>query len=142
MRMQKLLQRFVYPYLNRWVESIKDIGGYSILHSDGYILPYMDDIVASGVHALQAVDPTAGMDIYALQESYKGRLCLCGNMDNGLLVTADPENIYNAVCQLISACGPVGGYVFGCSNAVQTDVPAANYEAVVRAYQKEIKKRS
>ena len=77
------MERFVFPYMQKWAAYIKKKNGYSILHSDGNINVYMDDIANSGINALQAIDPTAGMDIVALQNKYSNKICLCGNLDVG-----------------------------------------------------------
>lgn len=128
------MERFIYPYLTKWAETVKNAGAYSIMHCDGNINPYMDNIASSGINALQAIDPTAKMDLYTLQQTYSQKLCLCGNLDLGLLVTGKPEQIYEEAKSMILKCKPTGSYVFGCSNAVQDEVPPPNYKAVVEAY--------
>ncbi|MFC2129693.1 uroporphyrinogen decarboxylase family protein [Bacteroidota bacterium] len=128
------MERFIYPYLSKWAEAVKELGGFSILHSDGNINPYMDEIADSGINALQAIDPTAKMDIAELQMLYHERLCLCGNVDIGVLMMESPDEIYHAVKELLSCCGDKGSFIFGCSNAVQEDVPIQNYLALVGAY--------
>jgi uroporphyrinogen decarboxylase len=133
------MERFIYPYLAKWAETIKNLEGYSILHCDGNINPYMDNIASSGINGLQAIDPTANMNLYSLQQTYSQKLCLCGNLDLGLLVTGKPEQIYEEVKSMITKCKPVGSYVFGCSNAVQDEVPKENYLALVQAYRESSK---
>ncbi len=128
------MERFIYPYLSKWVETIRSFGGYSIMHCDGNINAYMDKIASSGINGLQAIDPTAKMDLFFLQKTYHKELCLCGNLDLGLLITGKPEQIYEEAKSMILKCKQIGSYVFGCSNAVQEDVPTQNYKAVVEAY--------
>jgi len=57
------MKRWILPYLTQFAESIRELGMYSILHSDGNLVKYIDDIANSGIDALQAIDPTAGMDM-------------------------------------------------------------------------------
>lgn len=128
------MERFIYPYLSKWAETIKKSGGYSILHSDGNINPYMDQIAVSGINALQAIDPNAKMDIAELQNRFHESLCLCGNFDIGTLMMQNPEEIYAATLELLQTCSSHGSFAFGCSNAVQEDVPKEHYLALVRAY--------
>jgi uroporphyrinogen decarboxylase len=128
------MERFIYPYLSKWAETIKNTGGYSIMHCDGDINVYMDKIASIGINGLQAIDPTAKMNLYSLQQTYSQKLCLCGNLDLGLLVTGKPEQIYDEAKSMIMKCKPIGSYVFGCSNAVQDEVPKENYLALVQAY--------
>jgi len=77
------------PYLRRWVAEVRDMGCFAILHTDGDVTPYMEDIANSGVHALQAIDPVAGMDIRKVKEQVGDRLC--GNVDCGLLLNGSPQ---------------------------------------------------
>lgn len=128
------MERFVLPYLRKWAAEIKALGAYSILHTDGNIMPCLEAIADSGVNAIQAIDPTAGMDLYETKRQVGDRLCLCGNMDCGLLLTGTPEQVYAAARDLLLCCKPGGGLVFGASNAVQREVPVANYRAMARAW--------
>lgn len=128
------MERFILPYMHEWAAHIRKAGGYSILHSDGNLDMYMEPIVQTGVNALQAIDPVAHMDIVALQQKYSDRLCLCGNIDVGMLNTATPEKVNGSSKALLQSCGAAPGFVFGASNAIQKEIPFENYQAMVKAY--------
>ncbi len=128
------MERFIWPYLRRWAEAVKEMGGYTILHSDGNIAPHIQDIAASGIHAWQAVDPSAGLDIRKIKKAVQGRICLCGNVDCSLLVSGTPEQIYEVTRDLLLDCKAGGGLVLGASNAVQKAVPVENYKAMAQAW--------
>ena len=132
---RKQMDRFVWPYLRRWAAAMKEMGLYSILHSDGNLTDSLEAIAESGVDALQAIDPTAGMDLYAAKRQVAGRLCLCGNVNCGLLLTGSPEEVFEATRGLLESCKRGGGLVLGTSNAVQPEVPAENYRAMIQAWQ-------
>jgi uroporphyrinogen decarboxylase len=129
------MQRFILPYLAEWSEQVKAIGGYAILHTDGNIMPYIQDVADSGIHALQAIDPTAGMNMTETQQAVGERLCLCGNVDCGLLLNGKSDEVYAATEKLLRECNAGGGFVLGASNAVQPEVPAENYRALIRAWE-------
>lgn len=128
------MERWIYPYLQRWAGAARDLGLYSILHSDGNLTPYMEQLATSGVDAIQAIDPVAGMDIAAVNEQVAGRVCLCGNIDCGLLLAGTPEKVFKATEKLLTSCKPGGGFVLGASNAVQPEVPMSNYRAMIEAW--------
>ncbi len=128
------MKRFVLPYLNEWSVKCHEMGLHTILHSDGQLTPYLDAIAATEVDALQAIDPIAGMDMRQAREIVGKRLCLCGNVDCGLLLRGRPEDVYQATSDLLKTCKAEGGLILGASNAVQSEVPAANYLAVVAAH--------
>ncbi len=127
------MERFVLPYLERWAAHIKQIGGMSILHSDGNLNLYLDRIADTGVNALQAIDPVAGMDIRKAKQQVGNKLCVCGNIDVGKLITESPESIYNEVKWLLDFMKVKPGFVLGASNAVQKEIAINNYLALVEA---------
>lgn len=128
------MKRYILPYLSEWAAQVKRMGCYAILHTDGELTPCLEDIAHSGIHALQAIDPVAGMDILVVKRQVGGRLCLCGNLDCGLLVSGSPEEVYAAARDLLLGCKAGGGFVLGASNAVQPEVPIANYRAMIDAW--------
>mgnify|MGYP005840625791 CR=1 FL=1 len=128
------MDRFILPYLYKWAEEMKKAGIYSILHSDGNLDPCMEQIADSGINALQAIDPVAGMDIFKVSERVKGRLCLCGNVDCGMMVTGPAEKVYEVTGELLRRVKAGGGFVLGASNAVQQETPAENYLEMIRAW--------
>ena len=128
------MQRFIFPFLRRWAEAVRAMGALPILHTDGDVSAYLDAIAGSGVAGLQAVDPLAGMDMKAAQERVRGRIALCGNVDCGLLVAGTPESVFAATSGLLSSCKSEGNLVLGASNAVQQEVPKANYSAMIEAW--------
>jgi len=75
------------------------------------------------------------MDLYAAKRQVAGRLCLCGNVNCGLLLTGSPEEVFEATRGLLESCKRGGGLVLGTSNAVQPEVPAENYRAMIQAWQ-------
>jgi uroporphyrinogen decarboxylase len=128
------LDRFWYPYLHRWTAAVKDMGLYSILHSDGNLTAIIPELAASGLGGLQAIDPVAGMDIVAVKKQTKNNLCLCGNIDLGLLQFGPVEKITaqtRTVCEQIK---PGGAFILGASNAVFQGIPPAHYDAMLAAW--------
>jgi hypothetical protein len=128
------MQRFILPYASRWAEGVHALGLYAILHSDGQLTPHLDALAGTGLDALQAIDATAGMDINLARQIAGSRLCLCGNVDCGLLLLGTPEQVYEATAKLLQAQKPHGAFVLGASNAVQKDVPMQNYRAMIEAW--------
>jgi len=129
------LERFFLQFLRPWTEMVADAGAYSILHTDGNVTAVLDTLADTKLHALQAIDPVAGMDIVAAKRTVADRLCLCGNVDCGLLELGTPEDVTSAAAELLGALGNESGFVLGSSNALQNTIPKTNYEALVAAHQ-------
>jgi uroporphyrinogen decarboxylase len=128
------MARFILPYLRSWSAEMRRMGLYAIMHTDGMIDPILEDLACSGLHALQAIDPVAGMDMVRAQRQVGERLCLCGNVDCGLLQFGPPEKIYESTKSLLQACKSGGRFVLGASNAVFQQMPIENYRAMVQAW--------
>lgn len=128
------MERWILPYLTQWSNAIREMGMYTILHTDGNLTRYMDAIASTGLDAIQAIDPTAGMDMRKTRDIVGRRLCLCGNIDCGLLLKGQPDDVYHSTRNLLTTCKADGGLVLGASNAVQPEVPMENYRAMIRAW--------
>jgi uroporphyrinogen decarboxylase len=96
----------------------------------------MDDILASGVDAIQCVDPLAGMDIVQLKKDTAGRLTLIGNLDCSILQLGTAEQIDGACKTIIEGCKFGGDFVFSGCNAIFKGIPAENYQVMVDARKK------
>jgi uroporphyrinogen decarboxylase len=131
------MRRFILPDLDRWAQQCKAMGLYTILHTDGRLPPpWLDAIADTAVDALQAIDPTAGMEMAATKAQVGDRLCLCGNVDCGLLCSGTPDEVELSTMALLCDCMAGGGFVLGASNAVQREVPAENYRAMLAAWKR------
>ena len=128
------LERWYFPYLIKWAEFIKKNGMYTILHTDGNISSILNKIVDTGIQALQAIDPVANMDITKVKKQIGNKICLCGNVDCGLLEIGKPEEIYISTKKILLSCKEGGRFVLGASNAVNINTPRENYEAMISAW--------
>ena len=78
---------FVAPYLERLIKAYRVLGFYSIKHTDGNIMPIIDQIVQCSPDALHSLDPQGGVSLAEVSEKYGDRICLIGNVNCGLLQT-------------------------------------------------------
>lgn len=126
-------ERFILPFIQNWTKEVKSLGCLPVLHTDGNVSMYLDELSDSGLLAIQAIDPVAGMNIKETKEKINGRMAVCGNVDCGILLTGKPEDVYNETKKILVDCKDGGGLIIGASNAVQQEVPIENYEALVKA---------
>lgn len=129
------MDRYVNPYLHQWAACVKEMGLYAILHTDGNINLILNSLVDSGIQALQAIDPVAGMDIRKVKSLVGHKVCVCGNVDCGLLFSGSEEAIFEETRDLLLDCKPGGGFVLGASNAVHRETPIKHYLALIRAWE-------
>lgn len=130
---------FIAPYLSRIIASYRRLGKIVIKHTDGNIMPIIDQIVACGPHALHSLDPQARVDIAEVKAKYGGKVALCGNVNCGLMQSGTEDEVL-ASCEYAMKHGkPGGGYVFCTSNCVYPGMPLDRYELMIR-YWKENRK--
>jgi uroporphyrinogen decarboxylase len=128
---------FVTPFLARLVQGYRDQGYYVIKHTDGNIMPILDQLAQCRPHALHSIDPQAGVDIAEVKRLYGKDLCLIGNVNCGLLQNGYEDEIIENARYCLKHGMPGGGYIFGTSNCVYTGMPLERYELINRLWQNE-----
>ena len=88
-----------------------------IMHSDGNMLPLLDDLVELGIAGLHPNEKGA-MDIRATKAAYGDRLCLLGNVDLNILGMGTTSDVEAEVRGLIRDVGPGGGYIVSSGNSL------------------------
>jgi uroporphyrinogen decarboxylase len=128
---------FVAPYLAQLIQGYRDLGFYVIKHTDGNILPILDQLVEANPHALHSLDPQAGVDIAEVKRRCGDRLCLIGNVNCGLLDSGSERDVIESTRYALKHGMPGGGYIFSTSNCVYTGMPLAMYDLMLDIWRKE-----
>ena len=128
---------FVTPYLTRLTKAYKDMGFYVMKHTDGNIMPILDQLVDSEPHALHSLDPQGGVDLAEVKKLYGDRVALVGNVNCGLLQTGTDEEVAADVRRSLKDGMPGGGYVFSTSNCVYTGMDIERYRLMHRIWREE-----
>ena len=118
---------FVTPYLAKLIKGYRDMGFYTIKHTDGNIMPIIDQLVDCNPHALHSIDPQAGVDIAEVKRLYGDRVCLIGNVNCGMLDTGTDEQVIESARYALKHGMPGGGYIFSTSNCVYTGMKLSRY---------------
>lgn len=106
-----------------------------IIHSDGNLMPIMDDLLSLGIAGLHPNEKGA-MDIRAMKRDHGHRLCLLGNVDLNILGLGTPEDVEAEVRGLIRDVGPGGGYIVTSGNSLAGYLRPENCLALSQAVQK------
>lgn len=125
-----MFAEFVTPYLKQVIDGIRSMGCYAIKHSDGNLMPVLDQIMSCNPHALHSLDPMAGMDIRKIKEEYGKQVCLIGNVHCAYLQTGTPEQIRDSAEYAMEYGKPGGGYIFSTSNTVFKGMPMESYKMI------------
>jgi uroporphyrinogen decarboxylase len=128
---------FVAPYLKQLIGGYRELGFYALKHTDGNIMPILDQLLDAAPHALHSLDPQAGVDMAAMVRLAGPRVCLIGNVNCGALDTgADEECIASARYALRHGLR-APGYVFSTSNCIYTGMRLARYELILEVWRRE-----
>ncbi len=119
---------FIAPDLKRVIAGYHELGYYAVKHTDGNILPILDQLVDCGPDALHSLDPQAGVDLADVKRRYGDRVALCGNVNCGLLQTGTEAECIADTRRALRDGMNGWGYVFCTSNCAYTGLPLERYE--------------
>jgi hypothetical protein len=116
-------RKFVFPRLKRITDLCHRFGVPYVKHTDGNVNSLLDDLVAAGVDAFQAIEPRAGMDLARIKRDYGDRLTLIGNVDCSTVLVDGPVEAVRAQTEwVIRTAAPGGGFLLSTSNSVHPGV--------------------
>ncbi len=133
----RLFGEFVTPYLHKLIKGYRDMDFFTIKHTDGNIMPILDQIAQTEPDALHSLDPQAGVDIAEVKRLYGNKMCLIGNVNCGLLQTGTEHEAADSARYALRHGMPGGGYIFSTSNSIYTGMPLNRYELILDVWRKE-----
>ncbi len=131
-----MFSEFVTPYLARIIDAARADGLYTIKHTDGNIMPILDQLAACRPHALHSLDPMAGVDIREVKRLVGDKLCLCGNVHCAAMQTGTEQDVIDSATYCMTHGKPGGGYIFCTSNVPFKGMPPERYELALSVWKK------
>ena len=128
---------FITPYLAKLIQGYRDLGFYVIKHTDGNIMPVLDQLVQTNPHALHSLDPQGGVDLAEVKKLVGQKVCLIGNVNCGLVDTGTDAQVVESTRYALQQGMPGGGYIFSTSNCIYTGMRLARYELILDLWRKE-----
>jgi uroporphyrinogen decarboxylase len=122
------------PYLARLVTRVKERGAKVIVHSDGMLMPILDQMLLGKPHVLHSLDPMAGMDIAGIKKLTYGKVALMGNVQCNYLQDGPPAAIRESALYCLRHGSPGGGYIFSTSNTIFPGMPLEHYEYMLQVF--------
>lgn len=120
---------FVTPYLAQLIRGYRDLGFYTIKHTDGNLMPIIDQLVECNPHALHSLDPQGGVDIAEVKRRYGDRVCLIGNVNCGLLDTGTDDEVIASARYALKHCD-----IFSTSNCIYPGMRLERYELMLQVW--------
>lgn len=131
-----MFSELIAPYLKRIIDSIRSEGAYAIKHTDGNIMPILDQLAQCGPHALHSIDPMANVDIREVKKLIGHKVALCGNVNCALMQTGTDEEVVQSAEYAMKYGKPGGGYIFCTSNVPFEGLPLERYLLAMEVWKK------
>lgn len=131
-----MFEEFIQPYLYDIIDSIRKDGAYAIKHTDGNIMPILQNLVDCRPHALHSLDPMAGVDIKEVKALVGDKVALCGNVHCAHLQTGTDEQVLESCRYAMGNGKKGGGYIFCTSNVPFRGMPVERYQMVLDFWNK------
>ena len=126
-----MFAEYITPYLARIIEAGRADGMWCIKHTDGNIMPIIDQMVECNPHAIHSIDPMAGVDIAEVKRLYGDRVAICGNVNCALMQTGTDDEVRESAMYAINSAKPGGGYIFCTSNVPFRGMPPERYKMIL-----------
>ena len=128
----RMWRKMIRPYSERVVRHAASRGLPVMLHSDGYLMQIMDDIVEMGYSLFHPIQESAGMDPQTIKGKYGEQIVLYGSLDvvDGLLAY-EGEVLDEYIRRRFEIYAPGGGFIYCTGHFVQNDIPPLR---LVQAY--------
>lgn len=111
----RMWRELVLPYHRRIVEALD---APMIWHSDGNIIPLLPMAVEAGFVGVHALEPTAGIDLKRVKQTFGQDLVLVGNLNVSVLLDSDLDAVHREVDRCLTEGTPGGGYILATSNSI------------------------
>lgn len=133
----EMFDELIGPYLKDIISYYHENGFYAIKHTDGNVMPLLDQIVACGPDAIHSLDPQGGVDLKEVKRLYGDKVCLIGNVNCGKMQTGTEEELVEDVRRSLREGMPGYGYIFSTSNCAYTGLPLERYELMNKIWREE-----
>lgn len=131
-----MFEEFIQPYLYKIIDAARKDGLYTIKHTDGNIMPILNQLVECNPHAIHSIDPMAGVDIKEVKRLVGDKVCLCGNVHCAALQTGTDEEVIASAEYCLTHGKPGGGYIFCTSNIPFKGMDPKRYKMVLDVWKR------
>jgi len=132
----QMFSEYIQPYLYMIIDEARKQGLYTIKHTDGNIMPILDQLVECMPHAIHSLDPMAKVDIKEVKKLVGSKVCLCGNVNCALMQTGTDDEVIESAEYCLTHAKPRGGYIFCTSNVPFKGLLPERYKLVLDVWKR------
>jgi len=130
-----LWKKWLQPRLHKVIMAARKIRPDILIfyHSCGYILPFIDDLIRTGVDILNPIQPEC-MDFNEVHALFGDQVSFWGTLGTQqLLPFGTSSEVKRVALDRLRTCGKKGGIVIGPTHMVEPEVPWENIMAIREA---------
>lgn len=99
-----------------------------VLHSCGFMEPFIESLIEIGLNCLQAMEVKAGMDVLKIHEKWGDKIALIGGIDARCLESNNKEEIINELDKKLSKLMTGYGYILHSDHSISNLVEYESFE--------------
>jgi hypothetical protein len=117
------------PAMKKRCDIIRELGLPCLFHSCGNNRLILDQMVAAGMDAYQAIQPIERIE--EIKQLFGARLTLWGGVSSDTLCRGTPEQVRQQALFTLKHCAPGGGLILSSSHSLMVRTPLPNYRALL-----------
>jgi uroporphyrinogen decarboxylase len=129
-----LYAQLLQPVHKRAIDWAHNHGIKAHLHSCGYMMGRIPQLMEIGLDALNPIEIKAGNDVKAIKKNYGDNLLLHGGAD--ALLLDKQEKILPYIEETLPILKEKGGYIFSSDHSIPNTVSLESYRSIVEAVKK------
>ncbi len=114
----RMFRELFKPAITSFCERMHELGAKVIMHSCGYVMEMLPDLIDCGIDGLHPIEREAGNDIVKIKQQFGSNLVILGNVPIPLLSHGTPQEVKEYVKFLLKNVSKDGGHVFSSSHSV------------------------
>ncbi|MCL2866850.1 MAG: hypothetical protein FWF47_03700 [Clostridia bacterium] len=126
------MREFIFPWVKRYADIGRQAGIPVLLHSCGYFVDILDDVITMGVNGKHSYED-AILPVEEAYEQYYGRIAVLGGIDLDFILRSTPEQLTARCRDILERTASRGGYALGTGNSVPEYIPQDKYITLLRA---------
>jgi uroporphyrinogen decarboxylase len=126
------MREYVFPWIKRYAEIGRRAGMPVLLHSCGYFVDILDDIIELSVNGKHSFED-AILPVEDAYEQYYGRIAVLGGIDLDFIIRSTTDQLTARCRAMLERTATRGGFALGTGNSVPEYIPQDKYIALLRA---------